>query len=324
MNVTFLTDVEIGSQAYFVCKALNEHTSIKARAITFANNKIDHFVDHWIGYGLGPQGQAVAMLPESDIVKRWEQAKEIIENTDFFIFRRDYHDYFMRYMKKPITPFNNIMVVYGSECRENPAFYWWLSEKQNVTIVSSHDYTNSSVTGFSAQHMPISLDMSILPPHKFFKNNTPLKICHAPTNRSKKLTDVFLKVTKQLPVETVLIEGMNWKDCLQAKNGCDISFDQIYIGSYGMSSVESMALCQVSLAYINRWVKSMYPNLPVVNVTADTLFDVVSELIKDEQRITDIKAKGYNFVKEYHSLKATAPRWENLIKFVSEEKRIIG
>lgn len=308
--------MDIGAQFYMISKGINELTKHKARCITIAKNYLDHPFDVWLGEYVSRTKGTHCIVSEEQKEGALLQAKEILKDSDFFIYRRAY---FLTKFTPPLKQNNNMMVTYGSEARENPGPFYYLSEKRGVMHVTSLDYSYSSLVGFSAQHIPISIDTSLLPKQKIMDK---VRIAHAPTVRAKKLTDTFIKVAKSLRfVKLVLIENTPWIECLKIKATCDISFDQIYLGCYGMSSVESMAMGQASLAYLSGWTLSMYPDVPIVNVTKNTLKSKLYNLVSNRKRIEEIGQQGKEYVDRFHTLKATVPRWIHLIKFVKEERR---
>jgi hypothetical protein len=317
MNICFVTDVDIGAQFYMVSKAFNTHTSHKTRSVVIARNYLEHPHDIWLGTFINNDGTQEMQISKDKYNSTLAEIKQLVENADFFVFRRDY--FFAQWIKE-LTPFNHIMVTYGSEARLNPAPYYYMSEKQNITHVSSLDYSQSCGVGFSAHHIPISLDLDLVPLYGAIKyTSEKIKLCYAPTDEKKKGTSILENVLAQLDMETVKIKNMTWAESLKTKSTCDVNFDQIWLGCYGMSSVESMAMRQPSLAYVNGWVYSMYPDLPVINVTERTIGKVLKNLVHTD--LSEIGKKERAFVERYHDVNQTVKRWEHLIKFVSEEKK---
>lgn len=72
-----------------------------------------------------------------------------------------------------------------------------------------------------------------------------LRIAHAPTNRAIKSTGPFLvavgRLARELRLELLLVEGTSWRQCLAAKAGADIYFDQALIG-YGCNAIEAWGM----------------------------------------------------------------------------------
>lgn len=72
-----------------------------------------------------------------------------------------------------------------------------------------------------------------------------LRIAHAPTNRSVKSTEAFLRAARrlshELPVEVILVERTPWAECLARKARADVYFDQVALG-YGNNAIEAWGM----------------------------------------------------------------------------------
>jgi hypothetical protein len=322
MNITWCTDVDVAGQGYFVTQGFNKYTSHKARCIVYADSSIGYPKDLWLGYMLSEYPKEELIITKEEMEKRLEETKQIIENTDFFIFRRTYLSTYTQFCKKNLNPFNHIMAVFGSECRDNPGPYYWLTEKEDITVVinPNYDYSETSRVGFSCQHIPLTLNLDLLPKLRQDNPHEKLRVAHCATDRRYKLTNRFLEIIKGLPLEVEIIEHQSWRETLTRKSTCDVNFDNIMFGTYGLSSIESMGMGQPSLAYLSGWTRSMYPDCPVVNVTTDTLRDRLSALEDSIHLLNDLSSRSKKFVMEHHAPIVTACQWEALIDFVREEK----
>jgi len=120
-------------------------------------------------------------------------------------------------------------------------------------------------------------------------------------------------------LESVVIGNVTWQESLQKKATCDICVGQFRSGAYGVSAVESMAMSQPVLGYVNCWTCSMWPELPIVQATLNNLIKQLQHAIENT---TELGACGRNFVEHYHSNQQTIKRWKNLITFVSDEKEV--
>lgn len=137
--------------------------------------------------------------------------------------------------------------------------------------------------------------------------NGPLRIGHAPTNRSLKSTHQFIdaceRLGRELPIEMVMIEGMAWEDCLTLKGTCDILFDQTAYG-YGGNAIEAWAMgipvvCGApddTLAEYDR----RFGHIPFVTAQQNTIYDALLELTDPTER-TLWGATGRTHVETYHS-----------------------
>lgn len=145
---------------------------------------------------------------------------------------------------------------------------------------------------------------------------------NSPTNREYKNTELFLKtmgeVEKEYPyVETVLIEGKPWKECIKEKATCDLSFDQMgFAGGYGHQSIESMALGMPVLCGLNYYVKAIHPDCPIVSVTKDSLKERIVKLIQDDNLRERLGKKGIEYCRRTHDIKVNVHRWISLFEFI--------
>jgi hypothetical protein len=202
-------------------------------------------------------------------------------------------------------------------------FLWqWL--RNDTFIVTSHDYTQACNVGFSAQHLPISVDFTEIPQPNIPDDGV-IRIVHTPTAPIRKNTDDFLQAVKklsekhkQLKIEPVLIEGKPWQECLQLKAQCNIMYDQMQIGSYGMGVIESWALRQPVVGRASPWLRSWYPNLPIVDAVPETLMEHLEGLVLHGDVRQEIGEKGMLFCQEHHDLTINIRKLGFLINHVQE------
>lgn len=137
--------------------------------------------------------------------------------------------------------------------------------------------------------LPAPYDLTWL--ESFRTPNPVLTIAHAPTNRTIKGTEHFLRacerVARHIPLRVLLIEGRSWLDCLRLKGTADIYFDQIGLG-YGNNAIEAWGMripviaggAPATLAEMRR----RFGYLPFYEATVETLeyalIDLASSLVK--------------------------------------------
>ena len=145
------------------------------------------------------------------------------------------------------------------------------------------------------------------------KINDPIRICHAPTNRYYKGSETIIpicnRLAKEKEIEFILIENKSFNEAQEIKKSCDILIDQVHNRGgwgYGMNSVEalSMGLCCVT-ELIPEYI-DFIPDNPFINVDSKSLFDVLSELVTNKEKIIEYKQKGYEWVEQYHNYNNTS------------------
>ena len=89
----------------------------------------------------------------------------------------------------------------------------------------------------------------------------------------------------------------------------DIVPVELKVGTFGVTSVESMTLGKPTLAYIrNDLVKKFPKELPIVNANPDTIYDKLKMLIKDAELRHEIGIKSRKYAEKYHSLEVIGPK----------------
>lgn len=142
--------------------------------------------------------------------------------------------------------------------------------------------------------------------------NDPIRMCHAPTNRYYKGSETIIPVCEQIAeeegVEFVLIENVSNEEALVLKRSSDILIDQVHNRGgwgYGMNSVEalSMGLCCVT-ELLPEYVDFIVDH-PFVNVTGESLYKTLKELVNDKAQIRHYQEKGRDWVVNTHDLHKT-------------------
>ncbi|NHZ84476.1 MAG: hypothetical protein GWP19_01175 [Planctomycetia bacterium] len=146
-----------------------------------------------------------------------------------------------------------------------------------------------------------------------FEVNSPLRICHSPTNRYFKGSDTIIPICEKIAaeenVEFVLIENKSINEVMHIKQSCDILIDQVHNRGgwgYGMNSVEAMSMGLVCVTELIPKYEEFISDHPFMNVTGDTLYLTLKELVHDQKRIQKLKEKSREWVMKYHDLHNTA------------------
>lgn len=153
--------------------------------------------------------------------------------------------------------------------------------------------------------LPIAIDL------KFFKPDFPSKdkkvplILHAPTNPAFKGTEhveaAIEKLKEKYEFTYMRIEKMNHDEVIALYKEADIIVDQILCGSYGLLSVESMALGKPVVTFIRPDLVATFPDqLPIVNANPDTVYDQVEQLLKNPELRESLGKQGRKYVESTH------------------------
>lgn len=137
-------------------------------------------------------------------------------------------------------------------------------------------------------------------------NNNPL-IIHAPTNREFKGSDYVEAAVNNLrgrgsTFTYQILEKMSHDKALSEYMKADIIVDQLLCGTYGMLSVEAMAMGKPVVAFIRDDVREKFPaDLPIVQATPDNLDEVLNELIHNPTKRHELGMAGRKYVENYHA-----------------------
>ncbi|PKR86802.1 glycosyltransferase family 4 protein [Heyndrickxia camelliae] len=185
----------------------------------------------------------------------------------------------------------------------------FLSQYIDVAIVQDHEvyqYVKDYYKKVFILPLACNID-EIQPVYPSVNNDNPL-IIHAPTNREFKGSDYVEAAIEKLqgksPFTYQILEKVSHEQAMQTYLKSDIIIDQLLCGSYGMLSVEAMAMGKPVVAYIRDDVREHFPaDLPIVQATPDNLDEVLLKLIQNPSLRHEIGMKSREYVEKYHSVK---------------------
>lgn len=240
----------------------------------------------------------------------------LMDQTDLDIFRRnnvrifaEFHGTEIRYVFNDIPlPFAPKEHISSEERLQRQKKLLDLIDKSDAIILHSggqYKYLPQPLSK-PVYIVPLRVDIKRLVPHyesnHYEGGHERLRIVHAPTDRRFKGTDRILEALSHVKedFELVLVEGKTAEEALKIYRTADIIIDQISGGSYGVFSIEAMALGKPVVAYISEQTRRRHPLLPVVSADFDCLGDIVSSLLSDRQRRIDLGKRGREYAERYH------------------------
>lgn len=172
--------------------------------------------------------------------------------------------------------------------------------------------------------LPLACDVASIPYAGTSPDNRIPIVIHAPTNRAFKGSEYVEKAIRELhgtcPFTYQAVEKKSHAEAMALYRGADIIIDQILCGTYGMLSVEAMAMGKVVVAYIRDDVRAHFPaDLPIVSANPDTLREVLRELIGDPERRARIGQAGRSYVERHHAVDAVIARLAGIYSKVGGE-----
>jgi hypothetical protein len=159
-----------------------------------------------------------------------------------------------------------------------------------------------------------------------------LRIAHAPTNRDSKSTGPFLaavgRLSRELRLDLLLVEGKSWRQCLAAKASADIYFDQVLTG-YGCNAIEAWGMgipviAGVDAAEATRRGHSIpagtldemvrrFGSLPFVLADEGTIYEALRLLAEPSSRAT-WAARGLAHVRAFHDEVLVVPALQRVFE----------
>ena len=142
----------------------------------------------------------------------------------------------------------------------------------------------------------------------------PVRMVHAPSDAQLKGTKYLQAALEAInqkshAVDLVLLQGISNQEVVAELKRSHLSVDQLLCGSYGMISIELMATGIPVICYIREDLTPLYPEtLPIINANPDTLHSVIEGLLEDKSSWEKISKAGQEYVKQHHSVQASAER----------------
>lgn len=136
-------------------------------------------------------------------------------------------------------------------------------------------------------------------------------IVHAPSNRGAKGTKYIHKAVdnlkKKYDIEYILVEDMTQEEAFNEYKKADIIVDQILIGTYGVFSIEAMAMGKPVITYITEEMAERLPEeLPIVSACPENIESVIEKLILDGDSRYNLGVQGRHYVEKYHDCSKNA------------------
>jgi len=142
-------------------------------------------------------------------------------------------------------------------------------------------------------------------------------VMHAPSHRGVKGTTHVLSAVERLKAEGVpfefrLVEGLSHAEARKAYEGADLAVDQLLAGWYGGFAVEMMALGVPVVAYLRDGDLGILPasmrrELPVVNATPATIYDVLKALLTSRRKeLAGLGMRSRAYVESWHDPRRVA------------------
>lgn len=303
---------EISGQGYYTVQGLRRN-GVTAELALFSDVKTRYAADMILDRA-DPQGVrdfAERMAKKIDVFHSHAGDTLLSDQSDLDLFREndvrifaEFHGTEIRYIFNDVPlPFAPRDDISSEERLQRQAQLLHLIDKSDGIILHSegqYPYLPQPLDK-PVYIVPLRVDIRRLVP-QYETGHERLRIVHAPTNRRFKGTERILQSLEHVKeaFELVLVEGKTAEEALEIYRTADIIIDQISGGSYGVFSIEAMALGKPVIAYISEQTRRRHPLLPVVSADFDSLSEVVSGLLTDRQRRIHLGKSGREYVERYH------------------------
>lgn len=294
MNILVYGDLNIAGQLTSIFRSINKHTIHKARCLIVQDDYLQYDKD-------------IILIDQhqQQIVTDFSRIQELVAQTDFFHVGRRAVNLPGINFDKILNEGNCLVQYFGSYLRMNyeRLFLWHM--KTNISALVGYGWVLAYPLPRRFYHIEQFFDPSEFKRVPKLNLEDPIRVAHAPTNRSIKGTDKFLaimdKLCKEFNVEVDLIEGVSNKECLERKAQCHITFDEMGTPTFGLNTRESMAMGHVCLSSVNPHVLSYLPDLPVVRITPESLEKILRYLLSNVELINLIGDRSYEFVRKTYN-----------------------
>jgi glycosyltransferase involved in cell wall biosynthesis len=197
----------------------------------------------------------------------------------------------------------------GSDIRGKPREELAYAGSAGARIVGSYDAIRWLP---DAEVVPPGIDLSAIAPAPPGGRARPV-VLHAPSSRRRKGTDHVLAALDGLDVEIDLVEGLDHREAFERYRRADIVVDQLNAGWYGVFAIEAMSLGKPVLTFLHeeavrRTEAAFGIEVPVVNVTAETLRERVRGLVESPGERRRIGAASRAYVERVHDAERMADR----------------
>ena len=332
---------EVANQMYTISRGLKV-LGIAAETLSYYPSYLNYRSDHVLDINaFGDNARAVS--------ETRSYAKSVINEYDLFHFHfgssltLDYSDLpLLAKAGKKV-----VMQYWGSEVRRLSVarqFNRWVKTKvtdeqlihdalRTVStyvkhcIVSDYELFEYVKDYFKQVHViPAALDLSqySLQPSVRKPSRRPL-IVHAPTSPEYKGTPQLVAAVKELETdydfEFQLVENMPHDEAKKIYERADVIVDQLLTGSYGLFSIEAMAMGRPVIAWISEFMKGKYPlELPIISANPGTINERLRWALEHRDELVQIGIAGRKYVEMYHDHNKIAVQILNVYRQMMDEQ----
>jgi glycosyltransferase involved in cell wall biosynthesis len=161
-----------------------------------------------------------------------------------------------------------------------------------------------------------------------FKTRTNLK-----NNVNIKCSHIYIPLVERLKAEgykaqLIFCQDIPNKDVRYYQAQADIVVDMLTFGWFGANIREGMMLGKPCVCFLRpEWIESVrmelpkyIEELPVINATIDSIYDVLKDLIRDPAKRKELGRRSREFAVKWHSAEAGARKFDLIYSKLLQEK----
>jgi glycosyltransferase involved in cell wall biosynthesis len=265
-------------------------------------------------YKLHPEADREIRRPRNLLARQAVQAgalARLLPRTDVF------HFYFgltlvPKRAQFPILRTTKRKIVFhflGSDIRGKTPDELAYASKADARIVGSYDAIRWVP---DAEVIPPGVDLAKLQPAPPPRDDRPVFV-HAPSSRTRKGTEHFVRACEGLGVELEIVEGLHHDEARRRYQRADVVLDQLNAGWYGMLAIEAMALGKPVVTFLydeatRRTEEAFGMRVPIVRADKDYLVETLRPLADSAAERRRIGAESRAYAEHVHDLERVADR----------------
>jgi glycosyltransferase involved in cell wall biosynthesis len=203
----------------------------------------------------------------------------------------------------------SVLHFLGSDIRGKSPEELAYARRADARIVGSYDAIRWVP---DAEVIPPGVDLTALQPVPPPRDERPVFV-HAPSSRSRKGTDYFVRACEELGVELEIVEGLHHEEARRRYEQADVVLDQLNAGWYGMLAIEAMALGKPVVTFLHdeaasRSEEAFGVRVPIVRAGKDNLVETLRPLAESAAERRRIGAESRAYAEQVHDLDRVADR----------------
>lgn len=326
--------MEIANQMYTMTKGL-KGLGIDAKTLNYYPSYLGYKSDHTLNLSSFKDDNerntetkklAAKMIAENDVFHFHFGTSLTLDYSDLPLLNELNKKVFMQHWGSDVRMYskavksNPYIKVKDSDEERIRRKLEFISKQISHCIVSDyelHDYVKDFYNNVHIIRQAIDLEKYKVKNNK----NNKLLIVHAPSSPEIKGTKHILEAIEELKqkydFDFKLVQGMAHEEAKKVYQKADIIIDQILCGSYGLFSIEAMAMGKPVICWISEHIKETYPEeLPIISANPDNIKEKIEYMINNRDMLNEIGQAGRKYVEKYHDMNVISKELLDLYRSV--------